>query len=96
MPATDARNGARSPDVDVQLQHLQYAAVPEPDADAVVDPNWLSLRGDSGLPPVYLPPAMAGPHAGWLRVAALVLIAVFVAATAAGICLTYGPPNHLF
>jgi hypothetical protein len=27
---------------------------------------------------------------------AFVLIAVFVAATAAGICLTYGPPMHSF
>lgn len=82
-PTTDDRAGV-------------YASVPDSDADAVVDPHWLSLRGESALPACYLPPAMAGPHSGWLRIAALVLVAVFVAATAAGVCLTYGPPHHLF
>ena len=92
MSATDARDARSSPG-DAQVQ---YAAVPDPGPEAVVDPNWLSLRGESGLPMVYLPPAMAGPRPRWLRVAALVLIGVFVAATTAGICLTYGPPSHLF
>lgn len=92
MPTTDAwghigrSEGAASP----------YASVPEPEPDAEVDPYWLSLRGDSLLPSVYMPPPMAGDHAPWLRVMALVLVAVFVAATAAGVCLTYGPPHHLF
>jgi hypothetical protein len=93
MPATDARDSERSL---TQDWAFPYASVPEPEADACVDPHWLSLRGDSPLPTAYMPPAMAGPHAGWLRVAALVLIGVFVAATAAGVCLTYGPPHHLF
>jgi|GEM_PF-1897323 len=93
MLATGPRGDAESAAVDVRVQ---YAAVPDPDPDAVVDPNWLSLRGQSGLPMVYLPPAMAGRRPGWLRVAALFLIGVFVAATAAGVCLTYGPPSHLF
>jgi len=93
MSATGARADAPYAAVDVQGQ---YAAVPDPDPDAVVDPNWLSLRGQSGLPMVYLPPAMAGRRPGWLRVAAVVLIGVFVAATAAGVCLTYGAPSHLF
>ena len=73
-----------------------YAAVPDVESDAVVDPHYLELRGGLSLPLVYLPPAMAGSHAPWLRYISLVLISVFVAATAAGICLTYGPPNHLF
>ncbi len=93
MPATDARDGERP------LTHdwaFPYASVPDPEADAEVDPHWLSLRGESTLPAVYLPPAMAGPHPRWLRVMALVLVSVFVAATAAGLCLTYGPPHRLF
>ncbi len=93
MPATDARDSNRS------LTHdwaFPYASVPDPEVDADVDPHWLSLRGDSLLPTIYMPPAMAGAHAAWLRVMALILIGVFVAATAAGVCLTYGPPHHLF
>jgi hypothetical protein len=91
MPATDAKDEPLTRDWD-----FPYASVPDPEADADVDPHWLSLRGGSTLPAVYLPPAMAGEHAPWLRVMAFVLIAVFVAATAAGICLTYGPPSHLW
>ena len=75
-----------------------YDEIPDVEADAVVDPHYLELRGSSPLPLVYMPPAMAGAHehAPWLRGIALILVAVFVAATAAGICLTYGPPSHLF
>jgi hypothetical protein len=73
-----------------------YAGVPDAEPDAEVDPHWLSLRADPLLPSCYMPPAMAGTRAPWLRVCALVLVAVFVAATAAGICLTYGPPAHHF
>jgi hypothetical protein len=73
-----------------------YELVPDVDAGAQVDPHWLELRGESPLPSVYMPPAMAGAHARWLRVMAFVLIGVFVAATAAGICLTYGPPHRPF
>ena len=93
MPATDATDsdGCLTSD-----WAFPYASVPDPDLDACVDPHWLALRADSPLPPCYLPPAMAGRRDGWLRVMALVLIAVFVVATAAGVCLTYGPPQHLF
>ena len=93
MPATDTRDSDDQPTRD---QAWVYASVPDVEADAGVDPHWLSLRGQSPLPACYMPPAMAGPHPGWLRAAALVLVAVFVAATAAGVCLTYGPPHHLF
>ena len=81
----------------VQDSSSPYASVPEAEPDAEVDPHWLSLRGGSLLPSVYMPPPMAGEHGSWMRAVALILIGVFVAATAAGICLTYGPPaHHLF
>jgi hypothetical protein len=44
------------------------------------------------LPISYMPPAMPGPHRPVLRVIAVVLVCVFVSATAAGVCLTYGAP----
>jgi hypothetical protein len=91
MPATDAKDSKPSATSDWPFP---YASVPDPEADAEVDPHWLSLRGDSALPIVYMPPAMAGEHPAWLRMMALVLIAVFVIATTAGVCLTYGPPLH--
>ena len=68
-----------------------YEHVPTADADAVVDPYWLELRGTSALPPTYLPPSMPGRHSRASRVTAVVLIAVFVLATTLGVCLTYGP-----
>jgi hypothetical protein len=58
-----------------------------------VDPYWLLLRGDSLLPALYMPPPMKASHPIWLRTLAAVLIAVFVLATALGVCLTYGPPT---
>jgi hypothetical protein len=64
---------------------------PEVAPDAEVDPHWLQLRGNSPLPLIYMPPAMPGTHQPWTRAVALVLVAIFVGATAAGICLTYGP-----
>ena len=70
-----------------------YSDVPEADANAEVDPHWQELRGGWGLPEAYMPPVMAGDHAGWMRIAAWVLIAVFLTATTGGICLTYGPGN---
>lgn len=91
MPATDARD-----ELDPNHSLLQYASVPLPDAEAVIDPHWLELRGDSLLPSVYMPAPMAGVHAGWLRVMAVVLVSIFVAATAAGVCLTYGAPHGWF
>lgn len=68
-----------------------FASIPAADPDAEIDPHWLELRGTSNLPPTYMPPAMPGRHSRSSRVVAVVLIAVFVAATAAGVCLTYGP-----
>jgi hypothetical protein len=73
-----------------------FADVPNVEPDAVVDPFWLQLRGDSLLPTLYMPPAMPGRHSTAMRMMAVVLIAVFMLATALGICLTYGPPNRPF
>jgi hypothetical protein len=72
---------------------IAYADVPQPDPDAVVDPNWLRLRGDSLLPTLYMPPTMAGQRPAWMRAMATLLIGVFLLATALGLCLTYGPPS---
>ncbi len=46
------------------------------------------------LPSIYMPPAMPGPRRGWQQVIAIGLVAMFLGATAAGVCLTYGPPIH--
>lgn len=68
-----------------------YEHVPDADPDAQPDEHWLELRPSGWkLPDAYMPPAMPGPHATWTRSAALVLIAVFLGATVAGVCLTYG------
>lgn len=100
-PASDVRGMYQSMDESTDesadectWDAVAYDQVPDPDAEAEVDPHWLQLRGESPLPLIYMPPAMTGAHAPWLRVMALVLISVFVAATATGICLTYGPPLH--
>jgi hypothetical protein len=69
-----------------------FADVPTADPDAVVDPFWLELRGDSLLPTLYMPPTMAGRHSSLMRLVASGLIGVFMLATTLGICLTYGPP----
>ena len=69
-----------------------YADVPDVVAGSEPDPHWLELRERGwGLPEAYMPPAMGGDHAGWMRIAAWVLIAIFLTATTGGICLTYGP-----
>ena len=77
---------------------IEFGDVPDAGPDATVDPHWLELRGGSLLPAVYMPPAMPGPRRRptWLRVMAVVLVAVFLGATAAGVCLTYGPPHGWF
>ena len=69
-----------------------YEHVPEPEPGSEPDPHWLELRaaGRTKLPESYLPPTMPGPRPWWARGAALVLIAVFLGATIAGVCLTYG------
>jgi hypothetical protein len=72
---------------------IAFIDVPRADPDARVDPHWLALRGDSLLPTLYMPPAMAGTRPTWMRLIATVLISVFMLATVLGICLTYGPPS---
>jgi hypothetical protein len=64
--------------------------------DAEVDPHYLELLRSSKLPAAYLPPIMGGPQKPWIRVAALVIISVFVFATMLGVCLTYGPKVGVF
>ena len=71
---------------------VDFAQIPTADDTAVPDPQFTAMRSGSNLPQTYLPPAMAGSRPPWIRVVALVLVGVFVAATAAGVCLTYGPP----
>ena len=78
------------------MSATEFADVPAVDPDAVVDPYWLQLHGDSLLPALYMPPTMAGQHSPLMRALAGVLIAVFLLATALGICLTYGPPGRPF
>jgi hypothetical protein len=68
-----------------------YSHVPPADPDAEIDPHWLEFRGASPLPVTYLPPSMQGRHSPTSRIVAAVLIGVFLLATAAGVCLTYGP-----
>ena len=71
---------------------VDYDHVPDVAADAGPDPHWLEGRGAGwGLPDAYMPAAMAGVHPGWMKLAAWVLITVFLTATTGGICLTYGP-----
>lgn len=72
---------------------IAFAEVGQPELDAVVDPNWLRLRGDSLLPTLYMPPTMPGERRPWMRVMAIALIGIFLLATALGVCLTYGPPG---
>ena len=73
---------------------VEFSDVPDAGPDVPVDPHWADLRGGV-LPAVYMPPSMAGtgPRSTWLRGVAVVLAAMFVLATAAGVCLTYGPPH---
>jgi hypothetical protein len=68
-----------------------FADVPSADRGAEIDPHWLDLRGPSTLPPTYMPPSMPGSHSRFVRVTAVVVTGVFLIATAAGVCLTYGP-----
>jgi len=79
--------------VNTMSRDIAFADVPPAGPDAVIDPNWLRLRGDSLLPSLYMPPTMAGQRPTWMRAMAIVLIGVFLLATALGLCLTYGPPS---
>lgn len=71
----------------------EFAAVPGADPTAEIDPHWLELRGESLLPTVYMPPAMAGRHGSLIRIVATTLVGIFTFATTLGVCLTYGPPT---
>ena len=66
------------------------------DDEPVVDPHYLELLRGSKLPAAYLPPMMGGPVKPWVRMAALIIVGVFLFATASGICLTYGVGHSLF
>ena len=68
-----------------------YAFVPDVEEDAEADPHWQELRNDATLPPIYMPPTMAGRHSPRQRAIAGVLVGIFVLGTALGVCLTYGP-----
>lgn len=70
-----------------------YTDVPDVPLDAGPDPYFAELRGGWSLPVAYLPPAMAaaGVRPGWMKIAAWIMIALFLVATSGGICLTYGP-----
>jgi hypothetical protein len=76
---------------------VRFEDVPDAGPDVPVDPHWLDLRAGAVLPLSYMPPSMAGVsrRPAWLRATALVVVAMFVLATAAGVCLTYGP-SHLW
>ncbi len=76
----------------------EFADVPPAPADATLDPHWqaLSRAGSAALLPLsYMPPVMAGAQEPWRRAAAVLLIAMFLTATAGGVCLTYGPSHVL-
>jgi hypothetical protein len=81
---------------DATTTNVAFTDVPAAEPSATVDPFWLQLRGEELLPTLYMPPTMSGRRPAWMRALATVLIAVFMLATALGICLTYGPPNRLF
>ncbi len=70
---------------------MRTGDVPSAEPDAILDPHWLELQGTPALPEIYLPPAMPGGQPPWRKVVAIALCSVFVLATAAGVCLTYGP-----
>lgn len=65
--------------------------VPSAAADAVVDPHWLELQPAATLPSIYLPAVVPGTFEVWRKLVAVGLCSVFVLATSAGVCLTYGP-----
>lgn len=68
-----------------------FSRIPSAGRDAELDPHWVDLRGPITMPLFYLPPAMPGRHSGRSKALALVLIGVFLLATAVGACLTFGP-----
>jgi hypothetical protein len=79
-----------------ELTADEVEQVPDVPREAEIDPHFLDLRGGADLPALYMPPAMPGRHSSGIRAVALILIGIFVAATAAGVCLTYGAPHNPF
>jgi hypothetical protein len=75
----------------VRRSPLALPDVPDAGDDAVPDPALGGLLTATGLPGYYLPAAMPTQVTGWRRLAAWTVVAMFVAAASAGICLTYGP-----
>lgn len=73
------------------MNDVEFAHVPSADPSAPIDQHWLELRGGSGLPAAYLPPSMPGRRSVSTRAIAAAIVAMFLAATAAGACMTYGP-----
>lgn len=86
MDSTPGQEPADAPAVGVA-----FADVPSAPADAEPDPYWQQLQGDPLVPVAYMPPAMGGEHPRWMGWVAWVVIALFVTATASGVCLTYWP-----
>ena len=84
--------GARIDEPRAAAHGLRYDDIPEVEPGAVVDPHWVDLQGSSTLPVAYLPPAMPGRRSLWTRIVAGLMVGLFLGATAAGVCLTYGPP----
>lgn len=76
---------------DAPASDMPFSEVPAADESAVPDPRYLELRTSTNLPVTYMPPAMAGDRPRWIRLVSIALVAVFITATAAGVCLTYGP-----
>lgn len=73
------------------MNDVDFAQVPSADPSASIDQHWLEFRGGSSLPSAYLPPSMPGRRSVRTRAIAAAIVAMFLAATAAGVCLTYGP-----
>ncbi len=88
------RRDSFEPVSDDELEALALAA----DPDAAVDDNAVCLSGGLGsraprlLPEWYMPAPMGGARRlrGWRRQVVLLVIASFLAITAAGLCNTYG------
>ncbi len=71
---------------------IPFDQVPAAGPEAELDTRYVEMRGATTLPRTYLPPSMSGNHPSWIKAVALGVIVMFLGATAAGVCLTYGPP----
>ena len=85
-----------SPISDAELTALALAADPDAplDDDAVPFASPDAALGTNGLLPAwYMPPVASFRASRPRRVAIAVLVAAFVAASGAGLCVTYGVPE---